>query len=175
MHGEVDMNLKEETIEWFERRRRRCVDHFRALVSMTAAQQYSTMMLQYWATNNVVLLAALHSASVMAYFRPFTSAQTKEGKVQYPVRHLQKYSDFDRELHDHLRILRDRIIAHGDYDMLRSTMFMHEIGDEKLPVNLGINVKAMMGIEVRALAERYQAHLSVCVSGIKDTFEAEFK
>jgi hypothetical protein len=139
------------------------------------AHAYVSKILGLWATNDINTLSGLHSASVIAYARPFTPAQTKDGKVVYASTALKKAPGFDRELHSHLLDLRNQLIAHADYDLLASTMYLQTIGDEMLPIELGINVKSMFGIEKRTLAERYQAHFQACLEVIEEMLNRELK
>jgi hypothetical protein len=160
---------------WFERGRRRCVDHLRALSSVQLAHEYISTLLTRWTSNEVHSLAGLHAASVIAYARPFTAAFTKEGKLKYPVSALRKTPGFDHELHSHLLDLRNNLIAHGDYDLLPSTMYLQTVGDEKLPVAMGVNVKCIVGIEARPLAERYQAHFRTCLTVIEEMLNRDLR
>ena len=120
-------------------------------------------------------MSALHAACVVAYSRPFTNTKTKLGKVQYPVRDLKREPGFDTALHDHLLTMRDRLVAHSDYGLLRSTMYLQSVGDNnELPVAIGLNVKRLVGVDSRALAERHVRHFSSCVTRISRTFNSEF-
>ena len=139
------------------------------------AHECISEILARWATNDGVTAAGLHSASVIAYARPFTPAPTKVGKVTYAVSALKKAPGFDHELHSHLMVLRNRLIAHADYGLLASTMYLQTIGDEKLPVEMGINVKSMFGFEARSLAERYQTHFVACMTSIEETLNRELR
>jgi len=112
---------------------------------------------------------------VIAYGRPFTPTKTKIGKVAYNIAALKRVEGFDRQLHAHLLEIRNRLIAHADYDVLLSTMYLQTIGDEKLPVRAGLNVKTVYGISSRALGERYQNHFRVCLSSIEKTLDQEFR
>lgn len=178
--GNLDMNAGKsnsglDSVENFERLRRRCVDHFRALASIQAAHQYVSRLLEGWNDLDEIFSSALHSASVMAYARPFTSSKTKNRSVQYSLKKLRKEAGFDSQLHDHLMKLRDKIVAHSDYSMLRSTMYLQAIGDsQELPISLGINVKRFRGLESRSLGDRYSVHFAVCASHIARTFNDEF-
>jgi hypothetical protein len=84
-----------------------------------------------------------------------------------------KASGFDSELHKHILDLRNRIIAHGDYGVFPSTMYLQSIGDERLPIVLGINVKSIFGVSERSLADRYVAHLSACESKLEELLGLE--
>jgi hypothetical protein len=54
-------------------------------------------------------------------------------------------------------------------------MYLQTLGDEMLPVAMGVNVKSMVGIEARSLAERYQAHFMACMTSIEETLNRELK
>lgn len=167
--------LDESSSEWFTHTQRRCVDHLRALISINWAQQYAAKIVSLWASNDFVVLSALHAASVAAYCRPFTSQKTKNGLRLYPDKTLKDAIGFDLELHDHLIVLRKKMIAHSDYDVLRSTMFMTKAPDNKTPISVGINVKSLVGIETLNLAERYVSHFAFCVQFVQEKFKGEFK
>lgn len=162
------------TLEWFALSRRRCVDHMRALLSIRYSHNNALSILELWESPNDNLKAALHSACIIAYSRPFKSAKTKrQGKVSYPTRSLMAAPGFDQDLHRHMLDLRDRLIAHSDYGAFPSTMYFQTIGDEKIPLMIGINVKGLFGILARELAARYEAHLRVCVMSIEKMLQDE--
>jgi hypothetical protein len=158
------MNKKSEkgTVQWFENSRMRCVDHLRALLSIKMARANATEILRNWNSQSAEIRGALHAACVISYARPFTHSAARTGKITYPTRRLMTATGFDKDLHKHVIDLRNQIIAHGDYGVFPSTMYVQTIGDTRHPVTLGINVKGMCGIESRDLALRYERHLSIC-------------
>lgn len=168
-------NVRAGTTEWFLLYRHRCVDHLRALASIRLAHDYMTRVLDLWASADAAILGALHSASIVAYARPFTSAATKHGKVTYGAAGLKKVSGFDRQLHEHLLMLRNQLIAHADYAYFPSTMYLQNVGDEQLPVAIGINVKIMVGLRSRSLAERYRSHFLACMTAIEAALNRDLK
>lgn len=165
--------IEEGTARWFEMARRRCIDHLRALHSIQSAHSFIAGMLQGWATIDPTTNAALHTACVIAYSRPFTTARTAEGTVIYPLKDLKRVPSFDAEFHSHLMDLRDRLIAHADYGIFPSTMYMQTIGDEKLPIRLGIKVKGMLGIESRSLAGKYEKHIAAAAVTIESSLNRD--
>jgi len=82
-------------------------------------------------------------------------------------------SGFDKELHIHILDLRNRIIAHGDYGIFPSTMYLQTVGDEQFPLSLGVNVKGIFGIESHDLASRYEKHLSICDKSLEKILNDE--
>jgi hypothetical protein len=179
LDGETALSVTDSALSElarFEKLRRRCNQHYRALGSIGMAHNYAVRLCEAWDALDEVIKSALHVAAVVAYTRPFTAAITKTGKLQYPVRDLKREPGFDTGLHDHLLVLRDQLIAHSDYTLLRSTMFFQQIGDEGnvLPLAIGMNVKRLIGVENRELAQKYEKHFSLCAKRIARTFEAEF-
>jgi hypothetical protein len=161
------------SVEWFERSRRRCVDHLRALLSIRMAHDSIIALLQGWRSQSPENNCALHSSCVIAYARPFTDAATKNGKIKYPTKGLMAAAGFDKELHIHILDLRHRLIAHSDYGLFPSSMYFQTIGDERLPFTLGLNVKGMFGIESHDLASRYEKHLSICATALEQMLNLE--
>lgn len=142
---------------------------------MRAAHDYVALILDRWTAADLSSLIALHSACVVAYARPFTPAFTRHGRVQYGTRALEKARGFDRQLHSHLVELRHRLIAHGDYDLLPSTMYVQTIGDEMLQISIGVNVKTMAGLASSGLAQRYRAHFLACMSALEERLNQELR
>jgi hypothetical protein len=103
-------------------------------------------ILSNWGSQTAATNGALHSACVISYARLFVHSETSTGKITYPSRHLMRAVGFDLELHKHILELRNQIIAHGDYHMFPSTMYLQSIGDNRLPIALGIKVKACSGL-----------------------------
>ena len=169
------MEIKFGTAPWFETKRRQCVDHLRAYLSIDTARQYADFISKNWQAGNELLIGGLHSAAVVAYCRPFTENKTKAGRRYYPDKKIRKCDGFDPDLHSHILELRHKLIAHADYGVLQSTMFMHMIGDERRPVDFGINVAMLHGIKNRELVERYQSHFNACVRHIVATQNLEMK
>lgn len=161
--------------EWFEQARRRCVDHLRTLLSLRMARDSANAMLQHWNSQSAEANSALHSSCVIAYGRPFTNAATKRGNIRYPTKNLTATPGFDKELHLHLLDLRNRLIAHSDYDVFPSSMYLQTMGDDRLPIALGINVKGVFGIESHDLALRYEKHLSICNISVEKTLNLACK
>lgn len=161
------------TAAWFEASQMRCVDHLRALLAIKMSKSSIAEILRGWDLHSAEIRSGLHSACVIAYARVFTHAIAKTGKITYPSGQLIKANGFDRELHQHILNVRDQIIAHGDYGVFPSTMYLQTIGDERLPVALGINVKSIFGIASRDLGRRYDQHLSVCERMLEELLNRE--
>jgi hypothetical protein len=132
-------------------------------------------LLKSWSTADPTINYSLHFAAVTLYARPFLPTPTSRGKIQYPVKRLKGAPGFDQELHLHIVDVRNRLVAHRDYGVSRSTMYMQLIGDERLPIALGANVKVLAGIHRRELAERYEKHLGACKRWIEEVLKREME
>jgi hypothetical protein len=166
-------SVNKGTAEWFELSRRRCVDHLRALLSIQMARDSAEAILQQWEFQKGGNIAALHSSCVIAYARPFTNAATKNGNIKYPTKNLMGAPGFDKELHFHILDLRNRLIAHSDYAIFPSSIYLQTIGDQRLPITLGINVMGIFGMESYDLALRYHKHFSICATTLEQILNLE--
>jgi hypothetical protein len=163
----------EGSVEWFEQSRRRCVDHLRALLSIRISRDSVAAILQHWGLQSAEYNSALHSSCVISYARLFTNASTKNGNIKYPTKRLIASPGFDRGLHIHVMDLRNRLVAHADYSVFPSTMYLQAVGDERIPLTLGINVKGLFGIESHDLAVRYEKHFSTCHKAVEQMLNLE--
>jgi hypothetical protein len=167
--------IAEGTEAWFVAARQRCVDHLRALASVRTAHERVMVLLREWEAADPVVLGALHSAAVVAYCQPFTDTKTNRGSIQYRLASLKGAAGFDRDLHDHLLELRNKLIAHADYAVLPSTIAMQVVGDEQLPIRIVANVKTFAGLADRGLAERLKSHLDACSAGLDRALNTELR
>src|SRR5690242_12517989 len=129
---------EEGTAAWFEEARHKCVDHLRALNAVREAGRYARIILDLWGINNFEVLSALHVAGIISYARPFQYSKSGGGRIFYSTSYLLRSHGFDKDLHRHILLLRDKIIAHSDYDFFPSSTYVQTIGDEEIPVAMGI-------------------------------------
>jgi hypothetical protein len=132
-------------------------------------------LLHSWASADATVNYSLHFTAVTLYARPFLPTATSSGKVQYPIKDLKETPGFDQELHQHIIDVRNTLVAHRDYGVSHSTMYLKSLGDEEMPVALGANVKVLAGIDERPLAERYERHFCVCRSVVEEILTREMK
>lgn len=115
-------NIDEGTPEWFKERKRRIVSHARALDCIASARRSITSLLVNWDNPDPEVRAALHSATVISYARPFSDNRDIRGRwSKYPERYLN-HERFDQALHRHLLVLRSKLIAHHDSEYLSAKL-----------------------------------------------------
>ena len=167
--------VEKGTIESFNQSRQRCISHLRSLSSIQFSRDCIEIIVQGWSEIPFNINAALHNSCAVAYARPFINSKTKKGEVRYPIKFLKGVQNFDNKLHKHIIDLRNRLIAHADHNVFRSKMFTHMIGDEKLILEVGINVKQIFGISSLKLAKRYLEHIEAVKTGIEINLSNECK
>lgn len=154
-------NIDEGTPEWFKERKRRIVSHARALDCIASARRSITSLLVNWDNPDPEVRAALHSATVISYARPFSDNRDIRGRwSKYPERYLN-HERFDQALHRHLLVLRSKLIAHHDSEYL-SAKLLHtwltlSIGSE-VPIGVSVHVQSLHSIGDQEMARKYAAH-----------------
>ncbi len=112
--------LQEGTQVWLDRLYDVASQEVRALIQIDQAERHIGKLLDGWDTLDEDIKSALFTSVVIHYARPFTSNETKEGKRKYPVSQFKGVPKFDRQLHDHLCDLRDKLVAHQDGTLLKA-------------------------------------------------------
>jgi hypothetical protein len=96
------------TEDWFRYTKALIVRETRAMDSIQIARRAAQRLVADWDSLDDDLKASLLSSIIISYSRPFLHAPA------YPSRHLREQPNFDRELHEHLLELRNKLIAHSD-------------------------------------------------------------
>jgi hypothetical protein len=170
--------IAEGTPEWFKSRKQSIVKHVRALDCIASARRSIASLLSNWENPDPEVRAALHSAAVISYARPFSTNRDAKGKSTYSHRHLKDAPGFDPSLHLHLLDLRNRIIAHHDTEYLPAKLLTNnmrlEIGAEVL-VGVSVHIQSLYSIEDQEIARRYSAHFDAAIEAIEAILERELK
>jgi hypothetical protein len=170
--------IAEGTPEWFEERKRMIVSHARALDCVASARRSVAALLANWENPEPEIRAALHSASVISYGRPFSDNRDIHGRWPiYPKRYL-KHERFDQALHQHLLVLRRQIIAHHDSEYLTAKL-LHawmtlSIGAET-PIGVSVHVQSLYSIEDQEIARKYAAHFDAAFECIDAALEHDLR
>jgi hypothetical protein len=170
------MGNTEGTPEWFKERKQMIVSHARALDCMASARRSVIAMLTNWENPDPEVRAALHSAAVISYARPFSDNRDALGRWSiYPKRYL-KHEGFDQALHLHLLMLRSKIIAHHDSEYL-SAKLLHarvtvSLGAEAV-IGVSVHVQSLYSIQEPEIARRYAIHFDAALASIDTAMERD--
>jgi hypothetical protein len=168
----------EGTSEWFKERKQMIVSHARALDCIAAARRSVTAMLRNWESPDPEIRAALHSAAIISYARPFSDNHDTCGRWSiYPERYL-KHEGFDRALHRHLLVLRTKIIAHHDSEYLSAKLLLARVTlsiGVDAPVGISVHVQSLYSIEDQEIARKYAVHFDAAIECIDAAMESDLR
>jgi hypothetical protein len=104
--------------EWFTREKFALIEHLKALDGFSEAMNSFQKLVELGGTAATEVRAALHTASVIYYARPFIT-----DKYKFSKKIIKKHPDYDEGIHGHLLHLRNRLIAHSDRDYADGRLF----------------------------------------------------
>jgi hypothetical protein len=156
------------TPEWFKREKLHLIEHAKAVDSFGAAARSFQKIVDLGVDGDAEIRAALHTAGVVHYARPFSNNRSGTAdiglKVQFAKRIIKDHPKYDAEIHRQLIDLRDKLIAHSDADyadgrLFRKTLHLSD-GLEQRDVLAGacLVTQTVHLLNDMALADRYLAH-----------------
>ena len=98
-------------------------------------------------SQDYILLSSFFNMGVIRYTKPFLKTDTSNGIFIYPIRHLKKVNGFSLELHEHLKQIRNTLIAHDDIEQIEPRILMSTITlkgtDVHIPMSIAIGNKCI--------------------------------
>lgn len=167
--------IDEGTKEWKVQLGDIALRHLRALDPIFQAYRYLTKLLQEEDTLDEVVKSALFVSAVVHYARPFIDNRGgKTTGAKYRIQEL-KNPEFDRLLHDHLLVLRQKLVAHQDGTVMRARIGHQRIKihehDIEIPVQTFACVGALDRIATKEMIARYLKHVKACVGAIQTNID----
>lgn len=77
-----------------------------------------------------LVLSSLFHMAVIRYVKPFLNTETGGGPASYPLKHLKANPNFSMKVHEHLKEIRNTLIAHDDFEQVEPRLLFFGI---KLP------------------------------------------
>jgi len=102
----------------YERTRYDCCVGAKAFQNIRASHAAFERLCGIVNSDDHVLLSGLFHVAVVRYAKPFIESKTPTGVVKYPTKHLKKVEGFSQDLHEHLLLLRNTLIAHDDFNKI---------------------------------------------------------
>jgi hypothetical protein len=167
--------IEEGTEEWVGQLQSRAVRHVRAFDQLNQALQCLMKLHEGWELLDEVVKSALFTSAVVHYARPFGVNKAERGSQSYGIGELKRAAGFDRELHDHLLDLRNKVVAHQDGTLLRARaghlmlrLREHEV---EIPVQTLAVAMAVQGFGTKEILTRCLNHLKVCVETVWESVQ----
>lgn len=162
----------------FERARFQCHLGIKAYQNVRASQQAFERLSKLNDSDDHLVTSSVFHFAVVRYAKPFMQTQTAQGSVRYPVKHLKNTSEFNPNVHEHLLLVRNTLIAHDDLDQvepraLLEGMTIKDVGGTPLkgsgyfiPMSVTISNKCISHPADLDGASKMLEHVTGTLSGI---------
>jgi hypothetical protein len=164
------------TVKWFKREKRLIIEYAKAVEAFATAGRNFQKLVDLGHSADAEVRAALHSAGVVNYARPFSNNRPADGgaSIIFPKKLIKGHANFSEDIHNQLLDLRHKLIAHSDGDYADGRLFRKIVtvgGGAKPPLKMlaGITVltQTVHLLHDMAMANR-------CLSHIKAAEEASY-
>jgi hypothetical protein len=169
------MAIKEGTTDWFKLERLRLIEQIKAVDSFGAAARSFQKVVETRDADTEVS-AALHTAGVVHYGRPFSN--NRGGRVPFTKKVIKDHPKYDDQIHEQLMVLRNNLIAHSDQDYVDTRLFAKMVNIDRddlgrLTVLAGVSLvtKTVHSLHDTALAERYLMQAKVAEEAARSDLE----
>jgi hypothetical protein len=169
------MAIKEGTTDWFKLERLRLIEQIKAVDSFGAAARSFQKVVETRDADTEVS-AALHTAGVVHYGRPFSN--NRGGRVPFTKKVIKDHPKYDDQIHEQLMVLRNKLIAHSDQDYVDTRLFAKMVNIDRddlgrLTVLAGVSLvtKTVHSLHDTALAERYLMQAKVAEEAARSDLE----
>jgi hypothetical protein len=163
------MDMAKGTAEWFYDRKRRIIEHAKATDDFAFAVSCFRALVKAEPAGDIELQAALHSAGVLSYARPFSCNPI------FPKRLIRNQPGFRDEIHSQLVLLRDKLVAHSDVEFAHGRLFVQmlelnlESGAAKVPNGAVVMTRNIHTVRDFELAKAYLSHCEAAAQTALDT------
>jgi hypothetical protein len=152
----------------------RCRRGIKACQSVHAAFVSSKRLLAESNSTDHEILSCLFSQAVIKYAKPFTPANSNEGKITYPVSQLKAAAGFSMKTHSHIIEIRNTLIAHDDFTMVMPRLVAMGIklsgSNTLIPLSITMTNKCVSHpVEVKFLREM-TTHIEIALKAICAAF-----
>jgi hypothetical protein len=161
--------MTEGTEKWFSHRKSQIIAHAKATDDFAFAVSTFGALVKAEAEGDIELQAALHSAGIVSYARPFC------GDPVFPKRLIHKQPGFRDDIHDQLILLRNKLVAHSDAEFANGRLFVGSIklntgvGVAKVPTGAVVMTRNIHTVQDFELAKAYLSHSEAAVQAASDT------
>lgn len=100
-----------------------CKMGIKAFQNISSALEAINYLLAMELPRDYIPVAALFQNALVLYCKPFINSKMDGKNIQYRESKLTSNSQFDRQLHEHIKHLRHTLLAHDDFDEIAASMF----------------------------------------------------
>jgi hypothetical protein len=159
------------TVEWFRHRKRSIIEHVKAIDDFAFTVRSFRALMALGPDGSPDVQAALHSAGVVSYARPFSGNKGHGGSRIFPKNRISTQPGFRDDIHRELLLLRDKLIAHSDPNFAAGRLFVKtlelkfEATDGKWPVGALVMTGTVHTLRNPELLKAYLVHSEAALQG----------
>jgi hypothetical protein len=157
--------------EIIKRKDRELFRHVKALEAAQRCDEYVTRLIEQYDVLDKIIKSALFTSVIIQYGRIFKGNERK-GKLEfYPIKKLKETIAFDETIHNELLTIRDRFVAHQDWDVegrgLARSFASGEVNGTSFNfiVEQSVVVTSLAGIKMEHL-KIWQGHIEAICKGL---------
>ncbi len=136
-------------------------------VSLLAFERLCTLI----DSDDSLLLSSIFHMGVIRYAKPFLNAEAGTGVVRYPIKWLKKTSGFSMNVHEHLIMVRNTLIAHDDFDQIEPRLltfgFTPEGSTNHILTSIVVGNKCIAYPADLDSTRKIQHHIAVALSSVQ--------
>jgi hypothetical protein len=126
-----------------------------------------------------VIRASLFSNAVVRYGRPFAQTKLEEGRTRYPLARVNNSQGFSSDLHEHLVLLRNTLVAHDDVSVIEPRLLFKSIkvaeNDVTIPIAMAISNKCLSYPESVEDIQKMKIHVEATLRAVAHFLSDDLK
>lgn len=161
----------------YERVVRDCRIGIKAFQNFNASMLGFGKLLDLKGEGDYVILPSVFYWAVIRYAKPFLDSEYEGSRFSYPKRALKNQTGFVASMHEHLLLVRNKLIAHDDfYEVLPKILTMCMNLEEEgflIPCSVSISNKIISFPSDSETVELMHNHVRACVEGAHEKLKID--
>lgn len=163
----------------FARCRRDCFIGIKAFHNIRASLLAFERLLKLHNSKDYFLLSSVFSTGVIRYVKPFLNSKTDTSLVAYPIKHLKASIKFSVKMHEHLKEVRNALIAHDDFEYIEPRLLSYGMTlrgtDVHVPVTIMISNKCISHPSDLDGVGKIKEHVASALEGVARKLDDDIK
>lgn len=156
------MNTHEEVV-------RNCKIGIKAFQNINAASMGFSKMHELAETNDPILIPSVFYWAVIRYAKPFLNSKLDARKMIYPIKHLKSIEGYSSQMHEHLIVVRNTLVAHDDFTEISPRILIGGIHipdeDYLIPTSIVVSNKSISFPKDRNTVKKMLLHSQAVCNG----------
>lgn len=147
-----------------------CKIGIKAFQNLNASLFGLNKLLENFESNDEHLKSSYFHYAIIRYAKPFLNSNYENGEqVQYPTKHLKRLAGYAEKMHEHLKLVRNTLVAHDDFEEIEPKLLQLGINlndwNLLIPTSIVISNKCLSFPKELATIEQMKLHVHTCCVG----------